>query len=96
MESGLTTHQLSEELDQQRGSRHQGSRRLGCLSDTDLLVVAQTTRAAEHWVDRLLEQGLAQDVIGLDREAWQQLPQHSSVIWRHVARDAQPLLEGQP
>jgi len=66
------------------------------LSDTDLLVVAQTTRAAEHWVDRLLEQGLAQDVIGLDREAWQQLPQHSSVIWRHVARDAQPLLEGQP
>ena len=25
MESGLTTHQLSEELDQQRGSRHPGS-----------------------------------------------------------------------
>ena len=62
------------------------------LSDTDLLVVARTTRDAEHWADRIMDGGLAQDVIGIDREAWQQLPQHSSVIWRHVARDAQPLL----
>ena len=66
------------------------------LSDTDLLVVARNTHEAERWADRLLEQGLAQDAIGLDREAWRQLPQHSSVIWRHVARDAQPLLETQP
>lgn len=66
------------------------------LSDTDLLVVARSTREAERWADRLLDQGVAQDVIGLDRDAWQQLPQHSSVIWRHVARDAQPLLETQP
>ena len=65
------------------------------LSDTDLLVVARTTRDAEHWADRIMDGGLAQDVIGIDREAWQQLPQHSSVIWRHVARDAQPLLEGE-
>lgn len=66
------------------------------LSDTDLLVVARSTREAERWADRLLDQGVAQDVIGLDRDAWQQLSQHSSVIWRHVARDAQPLLETQP
>ena len=66
------------------------------LSDTDLLVVARSTREAERWADRLLDQGVAQDVIGLDRDAWQQLPQHRSVIWRHVARDAQPLLETQP
>lgn len=66
------------------------------LSDTDLLVVARSTREAERWADRLLDQGVAQDVISLDRDAWQQLPQHSSVIWRHVARDAQPLLETQP
>jgi hypothetical protein len=66
------------------------------LSDTDLLVVARSAREAERWADRLLDQGVAQDVIGLDRDAWRQLPQHSSVIWRHVARDAQPLLERQP
>ena len=39
---------------------------------------------------------LAQDVIGLDQEAWHNLPNHPSVIWRHVARDAQPLLEASP
>ncbi|MEA5422643.1 MULTISPECIES: nucleotidyltransferase domain-containing protein [unclassified Synechococcus] len=66
------------------------------LSDTDLLVVARSTREAECWADRLLDQGVARDVIGLDRDAWRQLPQHSSVIWRHVARDAQPLLDTQP
>lgn len=40
------------------------------LSDTDLLVVPRNTHEAERWADRLLEQGLAQDAIGLDREAW--------------------------
>ena len=63
------------------------------LSDTDLLVVADTKGEAERWADQLLDSGLAQDVIGLDQETWQGLPNHPSVIWRHVARDAQPLLE---
>ena len=66
------------------------------LSDTDLLVVAESRAAAEQWADLLLAHGVAQDVIGLDRMAWQQLPEHPSVIWRHVARDAQPLLAQQP
>ena len=66
------------------------------LSDTDLIVVARTSREAERWAERLLDQGVAQDAIGLDRESWRQLPAHHSVIWRHVARDAQPLLEMQP
>jgi predicted nucleotidyltransferase len=66
------------------------------LSDTDLLVVAESRAAAEQWADQLLAHGVAQDVIGLDRMAWQQLPEHPSVIWRHVARDAQPLLAQQP
>ena len=66
------------------------------LSDTDLLVVASNQRVVEQWVNLLLDQGLAQDVIGLDREAWMQLPAHPSPIWRGVARDAQPLLEERP
>ena len=66
------------------------------LSDTDLLVVAESTATAEQWADQLLDHGVAQDAIGLDREAWQHLPQHASVIWRNVARDALPLLKQQP
>ena len=63
------------------------------LSDTDLLVVSDTKAEAEEWADRLLDSGIAQDVIGMDRDAWAQLPNHPSVIWRHVARDAMALLE---
>ena len=63
------------------------------LSDTDLIVVSDTKAEADEWADRLLDSGIAQDVIGMDREAWAQLPNHPSVIWRHVARDAMPLLE---
>ena len=63
------------------------------LSDTDLLVVSNTKAEAEAWADRLLDSGIAQDVIGMDRDAWVQLPHHPSVIWRHVARDSMALLE---
>ena len=49
------------------------------FSDTDLLVVAATQEAANHWVDLLLDHGVAQDVIGLDQEAWMQLPDHPSI-----------------
>ena len=66
------------------------------FSDTDLLVVAATQEAANHWADLLLDHGVAQDVIGLAQEAWVELPQHPSVIWRHVARDAVALLEQEP
>jgi len=78
------------------GSRARGD--LHGLSDTDLLVVAHSKGEAEHWADQLLDGGLAQDVIGLDQEAWHRhnLPNHPSVILRHVARDAQPLLEAGP
>ena len=66
------------------------------FSETDLLVVAATQEAANHWADLLLDHGVAQDVIGLDQEAWVQLPHHPSVIWRHVARDAVSLLGQEP
>jgi predicted nucleotidyltransferase len=72
------------------GSRARGN--WDGLSDTDLLVVSASKDDAERWADALMDHGLAEDVIALDREAWRQLPDHPSVIWRHVARDAQPLL----
>ena len=56
-------------------------------------MVSDTKAEADESADWLLDSGLAQDVIGMDRETWVQLPQHPSVIWRHVARDAMPLLE---
>jgi len=62
-------------------------------SDTDLLVVAENQADAEQWVDQLLDKGLAQDAIALDRKAWKELPNHPSVIWRNAVRDALPLLE---
>ncbi len=62
------------------------------LSDTDLLVVAANKHEAETWVDQLLDSGLAEDVIGLDREAWAQLPASDSVVWRNAAKVAIPLL----
>ena len=76
------------------GSRARGN--WDGISDTDLLVVSASKAAAEHWADALMDHGLAQDVIALDREGWRQMPEHPSVIWRHVARDAQPLLDVQP
>lgn len=66
------------------------------LSDTDLLVVAASKHEAERWVDELLDSGLAEDVIGLDREAWAQLPRSKSVVWRNAAKAAIPLLADMP
>ncbi len=66
------------------------------LSDTDLLVVAANKHVADRWVDRVLDSGLAEDVIGLDREAWAQLPKSNSVVWRNAAKVAIPLLADMP
>ena len=65
-------------------------------SDTDLLVVAANKHLADTWVDQVLDSGLAEDVIGLDREAWAQLPTNDSVIWRNSAKVAIPLLTEMP
>jgi len=66
------------------------------LSDTDLLVVAANHHLADTWVDQVLDSGLAEDVIGLDREAWAQLPKSNSVVWRNAAKVAIPLLADMP
>ena len=62
------------------------------LSDTDLLVVAATQAGADDWTNTVMESGRAQDVISLTRQAWSELPNSPSLIWRRVAQDAQPLL----
>ena len=51
---------------------------------------------ADTWADKLLDSGCAEDVIGLDREAWAQLPQSNSVVWRNAAKVAIPLLAERP
>ena len=66
------------------------------LSDTDLLVVAANKHLADTWVDQLLDSGLAEDVIGLGRVAWDQLPKSASVVWRNAAKVAIPLLAEKP
>ena len=90
--------QAEEHNDRQRpdqiylfGSRARGD--WDGLSDTDLLVVAATQAGADDWANRVMESGLAQDVISLTRQAWSDLPNSPSLIWRRVAQDAQPLLE---
>ena len=73
------------------GSRARGD--CDGLSDTDLLMVANSKGEAEPWADQLLDGGVVQDVIGLGEETWHNLPNYPSVIWRYVAQDAKPLLE---
>ena len=89
--------QADEHSDRQRpdqiylfGSRARGN--WDGLSDTDLLVVAATQAVADDWGNRVMDSGLAQDVVSLTRQAWSELPNSPSMIWRRVAQDAQPLL----
>ena len=66
------------------------------LSDTDLLVVAAEKQQASLWVDRLLDAGLAQDVVGFDQTSWQALAASPSPYWRSVKSQAIPLLHWVP
>jgi predicted nucleotidyltransferase len=66
------------------------------LSDTDLLVVAADKQQASLWVDRLLDAGLAQDVLAFDATSWQQFGVSSSPYWRSVQSQAIPLLHRGP
>ena len=89
----MQQHQINEQRPDQIwlfGSRARGD--WDGYSDTDLVVVAEHQAQAERWVDRLIDAGIAADVIAMDRTAWQKLPNHDSAIWRAVARDAILLL----
>ena len=66
------------------------------LSDTDLLVVAAAKQQASLWVDRLLDAGLAQDVLAFDQTSWQELGDSPSPYWRSVKSQAIPLLHRGP
>ena len=66
------------------------------LSDTDLLVVAAEKQQASLWVDRLLDAGLAQDVVAFDQTSWQALAASPSPYWRSVKSQAIPLLHRRP
>ena len=66
------------------------------LSDTDLLVVAAAKQQASLWVDRLLDAGLAQDVVAFDQTSWQELGDSPSPYWRSVKSQAIPLLHWGP
>jgi hypothetical protein len=62
------------------------------LSDTDLLVVAAEQQQADRWADRLLDAGLAQDVVAFDQSTWQALGASPSPYWRSVKDQAIQLL----
>ena len=66
------------------------------LSDTDLLVVAAEKQQASLWVDRLLDAGVAQDVLAFDQTSWQELGDSPSPYWRSVKSQAIPLLHRGP
>ncbi len=66
------------------------------LSDTDLLVVAGEKQQASLWADRLLDAGLAQDVLAFDQTSWQALAASPSPYWRSVKSQAIPLLHRGP
>ena len=66
------------------------------LSDKDLLVVAAEKQQASLWVDRLLDAGLAQDVVAFDQTSWQELGASPSPYWRSVKAQATLLLHRGP
>ena len=66
------------------------------LSDTDLLVVAPQKQKAALWADRLLDTGLAQDVVAFDETSWQELGASPSPYWRSVKAQAISLLHQGP
>ena len=66
------------------------------LSDTDLLVVAPKKQQSDLWADRLLDTGLAQDVVAFDETSWQELAASPSPYWRSVKSQAIPLIHRGP
>jgi len=62
-------------------------------SDTDLLVVAPTRQQAELLADRLLADGLGDDVIALSQADWAAAAESPSPYWRSIRAQAIPLYE---
>ena len=58
------------------------------FSDTDLLVVADSEAAAEHWADQLRQALVGDDVLALPSDRWQAMASSSSPHWRAIRRQA--------
>lgn len=63
-------------------------------SDIDLLAVAPDQAAAEALADRLLDAGLADDVIPLSHSRWLHVQAGDDPLWRGICRDAIQLAGG--
>ena len=55
-------------------------------------MVAAAKQQASFWVDRLLDAGLAQDVLAFDQPSWQALAASPFPYWQSVKSQAIPLL----
>lgn len=73
------------------GSRARGN--WDGYSDTDLLVVAPTMQQADVLADRLLAEGLGDDVIALSEADWAAAAHSPSPYWRSIRAQAIPLYE---
>jgi predicted nucleotidyltransferase len=58
------------------------------LSDTDLLVVADSEAAAEHWAEQLRQARVGDDVVALASDRWQAMDSSPSPHWRAIRRQA--------
>lgn len=58
------------------------------FSDTDLLVVADSEAAAEHWADQLRQALVGDDVLALPSDRWQAMASSPSPYWRSIRRQA--------
>jgi hypothetical protein len=63
-------------------------------SDVDLLAVAADQQQAERLADAVRDRGLADDVIALSQQAWQQRQRGGDPLWRGICRDAVRLAGG--
>ncbi len=58
------------------------------FSDVDLLAVAADQAQARELADVLLASGLADDVLALSQERWQQLREGPDPYWQAIGADA--------
>ena len=58
------------------------------FSDTDLLVVAESEAAAEHWAEQLRQALVGDDVLALASDRWQAMDSSPSPHWRAIRHQA--------
>ena len=66
------------------------------LSDTDLLVVADSQEVADGLADALLDASCGADVIALSCASWDAMATSESPYWRSIHQQARQLLKVDP